>query len=153
MSWQVSTIVLATVAAGINAGAFFAFSNFVMPALADLVPGDGASAMQSINRHAPNPSFVLTIVGAGVIAAPALAAEPGQDGAGWLAAGIVLSLVSFGITVACNVPRNDALEAARSEDIPPFWAGYVVTWTRWNTVRTITSAASVAAYVVAVRGR
>jgi uncharacterized membrane protein len=158
VNWEVVTIVVAAVAAAIDAGAFFVFSNFVMPALADLPAGDGATAMQSINRSAPNPLFLAMLVGAGLVAVPALVTEWGQSGDGpflWLLAGVVLSIVSFVVTAAFNVPRNDVLDVldARAPASEPVWLDYVVGWTRWNTVRTLTSAASVAAYALSLRGR
>ena len=45
MTWQDALLALGAVTAAINAGAFFAFSNFVMPALAGLPPSQGAEAM------------------------------------------------------------------------------------------------------------
>lgn len=156
MSWQVSVIVAAAVAAGINAGAFFAFSNFVMPALGELPRTEGASAMQSINRFAPSVLFVTTIVGAGAAGIVVLLTEWGSRSEGttrWLAAAAVLSLASFAITVACNVPRNDALAGTPPSHVAEVWSDYLVSWTRWNTARTLTSSASVAAYAMSLRGR
>lgn len=158
MNWAVATITVAAVAAGINAGAFFAFSNFVMPALADIPARDGAAAMQSINRFAPNPLFGATIFGAALVAVPAVVADWGRWSDGrlrWLVAGLVFSVLSFLITIAFNVPRNSALEALDAESVgaAPEWLGYITSWTRWNTARTVASAASVAAYALSLRGR
>jgi uncharacterized membrane protein len=41
--------VVAALGCGLNAGVFFAFSSFVMKALARLQPAQGIAAMQSIN--------------------------------------------------------------------------------------------------------
>lgn len=157
MSWVEPTIVVAAVAAALNAGAFFAFSNFVMPALADLDDERGTEAMQSINRFAPNPLFVATIVGAAAIGVPAVVSEWGAWADApfrWLFAGVGLSSLTLVITVSRNVPRNDALDALdpTAPSTSCAWSDYVVGWTRWNTARTITSAASLAAYVIAFRG-
>lgn len=114
--------------------------------------------MQAINRCAPNPLFVATILGGFLTGLPALVTGWG-DGSGdqvrWVIAGVVLSLSSFAVTVVCNVPRNDALAAveAGSAAGDVLWADYVVSWTRWNIVRTVTSAASVVAYALSLRGR
>ena len=158
MSWTDPAIVLAAVAAAVNAGAFFAFSNFVMPALADLPPAEGTAAMQSINRFAPTPLFVGSIFGAVAIGVPALVFTWGSWSDGsfrWLAVGVASSLVSLLITIACNVPRNEALDRLdpSAESTERHWARYVSSWTRWNTARTIASAVSVVAYLMAVRGR
>jgi len=156
VSWQSGVIVVAAVAAAVNAGAFFAFSNFVMPALSDLSPAEGAGAMQAINRRAPSPMFVGAIVGAGLIALPVLMVEWTERSAGsfrWLAAGVVLSIASFLVTMAFNVPRNDGLDAAGPIELDRVWSDYLVSWVRWNTVRTVTSAASVAAFALSLLQR
>ena len=48
---------------GLVAGVFFAFSSFVMPALARLDPAKGISAMQAINVMAVTPVFMLAFRG------------------------------------------------------------------------------------------
>lgn len=152
MNWQTSLIVAGAVAAGVNAGAFFAFSNFVMPALEELAPTDGATAMQTINRYAPSTLFVGAIIGAGLVGLPVLIWGTHTE-TRWLVAAVILSIASFVITIAFNVPRNNALADAGAGTIGAVWSDYLVSWTRWNTARTITSAASVAAYALAIRGR
>ena len=158
MNWIEPTLVVAAVAAALNAGAFFAFSNFVMPALADLPSPEGAAAMQAINRFAPNPLFVATIFGAGMLGIPALLAEWGRWADGsfrWLVAGVAMSVTSLLITIVCNVPRNDRLAAvdAAAPSSRPVWTDYVAGWTVWNTTRTLASTASVVAYVLAAASR
>ena len=48
---------------GLNAGVFFAFSSFVMKALARLQPAQGIAAMQSINLVAVTPAFMTALFG------------------------------------------------------------------------------------------
>lgn len=48
---------------GLIAGAFFAFSTFVMRALAQLPPSQGIAAMQSINIVVINPMFMAVFLG------------------------------------------------------------------------------------------
>ena len=58
-----SVLTLATaVACGTMAGAFFAFSTFVMKALARLPPNEGIAAMQSINVAAVNSWFLAAFL-------------------------------------------------------------------------------------------
>ena len=45
----VAALVTAAIGNGLGAGVFFAFSSFVMPALARVTPAVGVHAMQSIN--------------------------------------------------------------------------------------------------------
>ncbi len=48
---------------GLMAGVFFAFSTFVMNALARLQPTQGIAAMQSINITVINPLFMAAFLG------------------------------------------------------------------------------------------
>lgn len=48
---------------GLMAGVFFAFSSFVMNALARLQPTQGIAAMQSINITVINPLFMAPFLG------------------------------------------------------------------------------------------
>ncbi len=52
---------------GLVAGVFFAFSTFVMSALARLQPAQGITAMQSINITAINPLFMVALFGTAAI--------------------------------------------------------------------------------------
>ena len=153
--WEVALVVAGLAGAAVSGGAFFAFSNFVMPALAKLQPGNGAAAMQAINVAAPTPTFVAAIAGAGLAGVPVVVANLDRlDEAAirYVVVGAVLSLGSFLITVAGNVPRNDALDAvdANSPAGQSYWVRYLTSWTRLNTLRTLTSLASVATYALAL---
>jgi uncharacterized membrane protein len=48
---------------GLNGGVFFAFSAFVMPALARLPPPQGIAAMKSVNVFAVTPVFMTALFG------------------------------------------------------------------------------------------
>jgi uncharacterized membrane protein len=48
---------------GLNAGVFFAFSSFVMKALARLPPAQGIAAMNSINVAVITPVFMTALFG------------------------------------------------------------------------------------------
>ena len=114
---------------GLNAGVFFAFSSFVMKALACLQPAQGVAAMQAINVAAVTPAFMAalfgTAVACGVLAVWALFAWD-ERFAPYLLVGSLLYLVgTILLTIAYHVPRNDALvrvephELARDGGIPP----------------------------------
>jgi len=154
-SWEVALVVTGLLGAAVSGGAFFAFSNFVMPALAKLQPNAGAAAMQAINEAAPTPTFVAAIASAGLAGVPVVVANLDRlDEAAmrWVAIGAALSLGSFLVTVAGNVPRNNALDAvdADSPAGQSYWGRYLTSWTRLNTLRTLTSLASVATYALAL---
>ena len=59
-------IVCAATGCALTAGIFFAFSTFVMQALAMQPPGPGISAMQSINITVINPWFMTAFFGPAV---------------------------------------------------------------------------------------
>ncbi|MBW4655978.1 MAG: DUF1772 domain-containing protein [Kaiparowitsia implicata GSE-PSE-MK54-09C] len=128
---------------GLVAGVFFAFSTFVMKALGQQPPAQGIAAMQSINLTVINPWFMGVLFGtAGACLVWAIAAgvNSQQPGARWMLLGSLLYLLgSIGVTLAFNVPLNDAL-ATVTPDSPAgvtLWAKYLTHWTLWNHVRTI----------------
>ncbi len=101
-------------------GVFFAFSVFVMRGLGDLPPAQGLAAMQSINRAAITPPFMIvlfaTALASGALAAAGLRAW-GEPYAGRLIAGGALYLAGVILpTIAFHVPRNDALERIAPDD-------------------------------------
>ena len=56
------------------------------------------------------------------------------------------------VTIAFNVPRNDALAAADAESAEGarLWASYLTGWTAWNHVRTATALAAAALLMIGV---
>lgn len=138
----------AALGCGLVAGVLFAFSSFVMPALARLPPAQGIAAMQSINTTVLNRSFLGVFVGTGVVCA-ALAVVSTHEPARLVGALVYLT-GTIGVTRACNVPRNDAL-ARLHPDAPEAgaaWGRYVASWTAWNHVRTAASLAAAAALTI-----
>ncbi|HEY9852054.1 MAG TPA: anthrone oxygenase family protein [Leptolyngbyaceae cyanobacterium] len=137
---------------GLVAGVFFAFSTFVMNALSRLQPKEGIAAMQSINITAINPLFMIALFGT---AATCLfltvfsLLKWQQPGAVYSLVGSLLYLIgTILVTIAFNVPLNDALAHVKPESIEgaKLWAKYLTDWTFWNHVRTL--AALVAAVLL-----
>ena len=148
---------VAALGCGLIAGVFFAFSAFVMAALARLPPAQGIAAMQSINIVVINPWFLTAFFGTAAacvgLAAAALLRWP-APGAAWLLAGGVLYPVgTILVTTACNVPLNNALAAAdpAGADGAALWSRYLGRWTAWNHVRTAAALAAAAALILALR--
>jgi uncharacterized membrane protein len=138
----VATLVTA-LGCGLVAGAFFAFSSFVMAALGRLPAAGGIAAMQSINVVAVNPVFMAAIFGTGA-ACLGLAAWTAVASDGWtmalVLAGCALYLIgAIGVTIAANVPLNDRLAKLRPRDgeAAGYWNEYVARWTAWNHLRTV----------------
>jgi uncharacterized membrane protein len=126
-----------------------------MKALGRLPVTQGIAAMQSINVVVLNPWFLGVFVGTAALGLGlgiASVLNWSRPGAAWLLAGSVLYLVgNFLVTRACNIPRNDALAAVdpSTAEAAQVWAGYLVTWTAWNHVRTATALAASACFIVA----
>jgi uncharacterized membrane protein len=130
---------------GTIAGVFFAFSSFVMKALARLPPEEGIAAMQSINVFAINSWFLVAFLGtAGLCIATMIAAvvQWSEPFAIFLLLGGVVYLAGcFAVTMIFNVPMNEALAALppTAPDRAARWASYVTGWTTWNHLRTAAS--------------
>ncbi len=137
-------------ACGLVAGVFYAFSSFVMQGLGRMPAAQGAAAMQSINVTAVRPPFMAGFMGTTLLCLAALVvAATGAREAGWLVAGALLYLVGcFGVTIAFNVPRNDALAAADPDapETAELWQRYLREWTAWNHVRTAAALAGAGAF-------
>jgi uncharacterized membrane protein len=148
--------VLAALGCGLIGGVFFAFSGFVMKALARLPPAQGIAAMQSINVVAVTPPLMVALFGT-ALACVALAVAAlvgwGRPGNAYLLAGGLLYLAGVvGVTIVGNLPRNNALAAVdpAGADGASQWARYVSGWTAWNTVRTVAAIAAAAALTIAL---
>jgi uncharacterized membrane protein len=146
----------AAIGCGLIAGVFFAFSTFVMPALARLQPNQGIVAMQSINITAINPLFMLALFGTAVVCillTITLLPKWNQPGTAYLLVGSLLYLVgTVGVTIAFNVPLNDALAIVKpdSTDGATLWTRYLTDWTFWNHVRTLAAIAAAVAFTIAL---
>lgn len=148
----------AAIGSGLVAGVFFAFSTFVMRALARLPSNQGMVAMQSINVVVLNRWFLGTFLGTAVLSAIALCLallDLRTSSAVYLLAGGISYLAgSLFVTVAFNVPRNESL--AKLDPVidsgagAEAWTEYISEWTRWNHVRTVASLASAVLFTLAL---
>ena len=145
---------LAALGCGLIAGVFFAFSTFVMKALAQQPPAQGITTMQSINITVINPWFMTAFLGTSIICLVLLVLallKWQHPSAVYLLVGSLLYLLgSFGVTLVFNVPLNDALAVVKpdSPEGTTLWAKYLTNWTFWNHVRTIASLAAAAVFTV-----
>lgn len=149
-------LLAATIGCGLMAGLFFAFSVSVMHALRRLPPAHGMAAMQAINAAILNPVFLPVFVGTFVLCLVVLIASLArwsEPGAIYATVGAALYLAgAFLVTVAINVPMNNALAAAvpGGPDSERLWASYQSGWTAWNHVRTVASLAATVALTIAL---
>ncbi|BAB73106.1 DUF1772 domain-containing protein [Nostoc sp. PCC 7120 = FACHB-418] len=147
----------AVLGCGLMAGVFFAFSTFVMNALARLQPTQGIAAMQSINITVINPLFMTAFLGTGVACIILLISSLlgwHQPNAVYLLVASLLYLVgTFGVTIVFNVPLNEALAIANpdSTDGVKLWTSYLTNWTFWNHIRTAAALAASALLTIGLR--
>ncbi len=135
-------------------GVFFAFSSFVMKALARVPSAKGIAAMQSINVVVINPSFLGAFVGTALLSVGVIVlvlANAGHPSAMFFLGGAAVYLAgTFLVTIFGNVPLNDELAAVSTTDpdAVKLWMQYLDRWTLWNTVRAV--AAMIAALLFAL---
>ena len=150
MTMSVPLALLACIGAATVGGVFFAFSTFVMRALAQLPAGQGVAAMQRINVVVLNPLFLGLFLGTAFLctacAVAAFLPWSAQRSPLLVASGGLYLAGSLGVTMARNVPRNKKLARAAPEaaGTADYWRQYVREWTRWNHVRTVASIGSAA---------
>jgi uncharacterized membrane protein len=155
MNWLIDiSAIVALLGSALIGGVFFAFSSFIMKALARVPSAEGIAAMQSINVVVLNRSFLGAFMGTAVIslllAGLALRAW-GTPAAPWYLAGAVSYLVgTFLVTGLGNVPLNNKLAAVVSTDSAAIavWEDYLRRWTRLNTARTIAAVAAALMFIV-----
>ena len=149
-----ASAVVALLGSSLIAGVFFAFSSFIMKALARMPSHEGIAAMQSINIVVLNPWFLGVFMGTTVISilVAALAIKGwAVPSAPFFLGGAALYVVgTFLVTGLGNVPLNDqlAVAAATDPEAIPVWKNYLDRWTMLNTVRTIAAAAATLAYTI-----
>jgi uncharacterized membrane protein len=132
---------LATVAAGLQAGTYYVWACGVMPGLARTDDRTFVNALHQMNQAIVNPVFMLTFLGTPLLAAAAVVTGPNR---GWLVAGLVLAVLTVIVTGVANVPLNDALDRAIAHPAAAREA-FETSWVRWNIVRTVTSTGALAA--------
>lgn len=139
-------LLAATITTGLLAGLFYAFSVAIMPGLRRADDHTFVTAMRRINVAILNGWFVLGFVGAPVLTALAAGAYLFADPApalGWIVAAFALELLTLGVTVAVNIPLNNALERAGASEqaagLAAARAHFEVPWARWNLLRAVAS--------------
>lgn len=137
----------ATISSAAVGGLFYAFSTFVMKGLDRTEPAEALTAMRGINAEAQaNTPFLIFFVGSTLLTAAVgvlAALRWSQPGSGYLVVGAVLSVLAFVVTIAFNVPLNNHLDGLdpstlSAADALTEWRAYLVPWTNWNHVRTVT---------------
>ncbi|MFJ6196678.1 DUF1772 domain-containing protein [Micromonospora sp. NPDC092111] len=153
------SLAAATLATGLMAGLFFAFTCAVMPGLSAVDDRTFVGTMQSINRRILNGWFLAAFLGAVLLIGLAVALHLTVGGRvlAWTVAALALYAGTLLITIRLNVPLNDRLDAAgpvdRIADLASVRAAFEVPWVRWNLVRTLTNVAAFGCLVAALLSR
>jgi len=140
MSFAAATALLGS---ALIAGVFFAFSNFVMKALARLPFSEGIAAMQSINVVVINPAFLGAFIGTAVlsigIAGLVLLGPRDSSSLFFLGGSFCYFAGNFLVTMIGNVPLNNrlAIISASDSEAASLWEHYLDGWTMWNHIRTL----------------
>lgn len=152
----VAALVLATLATGLQAGLYFAFSCAVMPGLGRADDRTFVAVMQHVNAAIINPWFMVTFLGAPLLSALAVGLHLGGDHSTliWVMVGFGRAVATVVSTAVVNIPLNNALGAVgtldRVTDLTAVRGAFEATWTRWNTLRAVTSTGSLLALTAAL---
>lgn len=141
---QSVVLVAATITMGLVAGVFALYAHTIMPGLAKTDDRTFVGAFQAIDRAIINPWFMTVgFFGAPVLTAVSAVQFWGDSGFVLLAVALALYVVTFAVTIAINVPKNDAIKAAGDPDqidVAAVRAAFGETsWVQWNLLRVVTT--------------
>src|SRR4051812_46988098 len=150
------TLLGATITTGLATGAFALYAHTIMPGLGKTDDRTFVASFQSIDRAIINPWFMLTaFAGALVFTVGAVLTNLGRQPLPWVAVALGLYLIAVVITLAVNVPLNDAIKAAgdpdRIADLAAVRERFDESrWATFNLVRAVTTAGAFAALLWAL---
>lgn len=162
-SWQLLTLLPATVTMGLTAGLFVDWAHTILRGLRKTDDRTFVGAFQATDRAIMNPLFMLAFMGALVLSGVAAVLYLRDDDHSvlpWVAVAFGLYLAAVVITVAVHVPLNDDLRAAGDPDRIANLAAvrdafHETRWVAWHIVRTITTTAAFVclAWALVLHGR
>lgn len=147
---------IAALGSGLMAGLFFAYSNSVMPSLAQVPVPQGVLVMNTINTVIQNPLFLSIFMGTALLALFLVLAALlgwGVTRPSWVLIGAALYVIgNIVVTIVVNVPMNDALAATApdSQVAAQLWAVHLDRWVFWNHVRAFACTGALAAFIAAL---
>ena len=149
-------VVSAALGCAVVGGIFFAFSNFVMKALARLPAAEGIAAMQSINVVVLNKWFLGVFTGTALVSlmlAGYAIMNWSTAPAPWLLGGSVAYVVgTWLLTIIGNVPLNNRLAEASPHEAgsADTWQDYLDRWTRLNSQRALGAVVAALLFIIAL---
>ena len=158
---RAASLLGATLTMGLATGAFALYAHTVMPGLKHTDDRTFVTAFGAMDRAIINPWFMISaFLGALLLTITAALTNLGRDPLPWIAAALGLYVIAVVITLAVNVPLNDALKAAgdpeRFADLAAVRERFhEARWAAWNLVRTALSAGAFTslAWALVVYGR
>ncbi|MFY1675349.1 DUF1772 domain-containing protein [Plantactinospora sp. WMMB334] len=140
-----AVLVVAALTTGLVAGVFLLYAHTIMPGLGRTDDRTFVGAFQAIDRSIVNPWFLLCFFGALILTGVAGALHLEESGRGrlpWIVAAFALYLIVMIITMAVNMPLNDAIKAAgdpdRIADLAEVRRAFSeARWRTWNLVRVV----------------
>jgi len=150
-SWQSSLLFLSVLMSGLLAGLFYGYACSVNGGLGRLSDPEYLRAMQSINKVILNPVFFFSLMGTlsflPIAAGVNYTADPSVRFYLLFLASVIYLAGVFGVTVAGNVPLNEALasftiDGASASALSDQRAKFEASWNRYHGIRTIASIVS-----------
>lgn len=117
---------------GLLAGLYLGFAVAVMPALRQVDDATFVAVMNHINTAIINPVFLIVFLGAPAAAAALLV----RDRSSVTVVTVSLAVAALAITLAANVPLNDALADGGARAV------FETPWVSWHLARTAAATAS-----------
>ncbi|WP_228451445.1 chryseobasin maturation helper ChrI [Chryseobacterium rhizoplanae] len=143
-------LIITAVLTALIGGLFYAYSCSVVLGLGKLSDGEYLKAMQNINREILNPVFFMSFMGTAILLPVSAFLFRGHQPAFifLLLAALAYLIGVFGVTVAGNVPMNDALDkfdisGSATEAIRQMRDNFENRWNFLNNIRTIFSVISI----------
>lgn len=149
MKMTTLVLLITAVLTALIGGLFYAYSCSVVLGLGKLSDAEYLKAMQNINREILNPVFFMSFMGTAILLPVSAFLFRGQPPFIFLVLASLAYLIGvFGVTVAGNVPMNDALDKFDISDaaegaIRQMREGFENRWNFLNNIRTVFSVLSI----------
>ena len=144
---RVASLLAATGLTGLVAGVYAIYANAFMPGLAKTDDRTFVGAFQAVDRAIVNPLFLgVGFFGALIFRLLAGVLSLKEKALPWIAVAFVMYLISMIVTIAVNVPLNDAMKAAGDPgtiDVAAVRAAFDESkWRTFNLIRTVLAVVS-----------
>ena len=156
MKMTTLVLIITAVLTALIGGLFYAYSCSVVLGLGKLSDVEYLKAMQNINREILNPVFFMSFMGTAILLPVSAFLFRGHQPAFifLLLAALAYLIGVFGVTVAGNVPMNDALDkfdisGSATEAIRQMRDNFENRWNFLNNIRTAFSIISITLAVCA----